>query len=124
MLYRSKNEVIEGSKNRPGAHSWFKSEGKYDAVINIPPTPNQELLNTVRNTLQGIRNVPGCSLRPQQSYGRTVLSQIMTTDIGTDKLCQRAKCMVCRKSDSNGGCRVQCPTYQIVCDRPPLQYKL
>ena len=73
----------------------------------------------IKRSLASIRNVPGTNVRPQQSFGPTILSQIMTRDIGTKTVCGRKNCLVCQKPGSKGKCQDQSITYQIACDRPP-----
>ena len=118
-VYRTKSQVQEAARLRPSKSTWFSKSGEFNAVINVPPTPDQELLNMTRKTLSEISYAPGTKVKVQQSFGTTIMSQIMTRDIGTNKLCTRDNCMVCSKSGSKGGCQDQSVTYQITCDRSP-----
>ena len=120
-LFRNKNEILDAARQRPDKSTWFRKAGAnpVDAVINIPPTPDQELLNMIKKTLSETRQCEGTKIRPQQSFGRTMLGQIMTTDVGTKKRCDRSDCLVCLDPQSKGGCRQESVTYQINCDRSP-----
>ena len=73
----------------------------------------------IKKTLSETRQCEGTKIRPQQSFGRTMLGQIMTTDVGTKKRCDRSDCLVCLDPQSKGGCRQESVTYQINCDRSP-----
>ena len=120
-FYRTKSEVQAAAKSRPDKSNWFRQAGKSaaDAVLNVPPTPNQELFNMIRNTLHETRQVEGTKVRAQQAFGRTMLDQIRTADIGSIKKCDRTDCLVCCDPESKGGCRQESVTYQIHCDRQP-----
>ena len=118
-LFQNKAEVQLASRNKPDKSNWFRGSGEVDAMFNVPPTPNQELLIQIRKTLAGVASVPGTRIRPQQSYGQTILQQVMTRDIGNMTTCDRNNCLVCCHPDTKGGCRKQSVTYQISCDRSP-----
>ena len=117
-LYRSKSEVVQ-NKTDINDQNWFKMNGEFDAVFNVPPTVDQELLNTIRNCIKDLPMVPGTKVKLQQAYGRTGLDNIMTRDIGSNKLCSRPKCMICRYPGSSGGCKKEGITYQMSCTRSP-----
>ena len=64
------------------------------------------------------------SVKATKSVGNTIMSQIMSRDIGTRKLNDRHNCLVCNKPGAKGGCQDQSVTYQIACDRLPCANRL
>ena len=94
-LFRTKEEVQESGRLRPDKSPWFKKNDDCDVILNIPPTPDQELLTMIKQTVSGIQPERGTRVRPIQSFGSKIISQIMTRDVGKLKSCNRSDCLVC-----------------------------
>ena len=121
--YRSKEEISNACLTRPDSSTWFRKDGT-DCIINIPPTPNQELLNAVKVRLDKLPEVNGIKCRVQQSYGRTIIDQLMTRDLVKNSLCDRNDCLICTQSSSKGQCKTESITYQIACNRHPCNQNI
>ena len=94
-LFRSRTEIKECSLNRPGKADWFQKSGDTDVILNVPPSQDQELLKSIRNQLSKVDQTVGTRVRPQQSYGSTILNQIMTRRLTNVTECNRQDCLVC-----------------------------
>ena len=116
-LFRTKDEIQESGMSKPDKTSWFKKYGDCDVIFNVPPTPDQELLGEINTALSGIHQDKGTKVKPIQSFGRTIISQIMTRDIGSSTLCDRKDCLVCIHPGSKGKCKLDNICYQINCNR-------
>ena len=120
-LFRTKEEVLEARKNKSNSRNWFNKSGEHDVVVNVPSTVNQQLLNSIRKTLGTVNQVKGTRVKLQQSYGRTIIDQLMTRNIGCQNLCDREDCLICLHPNSKGNCKKESVTYQISCSRPPCR---
>ena len=118
-LFRTREEIQEHSKNRPDKSNWYKQSGDVDVILNVPPTPDQELLDVIRGNLNKIDQSRGTRVRAQQSYGTSIINQIMTRRLNPSTTCNRKDCLVCSHEDSKGNCKVECVCYQISCKREP-----
>ena len=54
-MFRNKEEVQLAASNKPNKQDWYKKAGDFDAVLNVPPTLNQELLKSINSTLASIK---------------------------------------------------------------------
>ena len=117
-LYRSREQIQEARKSRSTKSSWFKKSGA-DAVINIPPSVNEELASQVKRKVDQLNLPDGCQVKVQQGYGRTVLSRVMTYNTKQSDGCQRPNCMTCRNGINDASCYSENINYQIRCDRTP-----
>ena len=106
-LFRTKDQILEAAKNRSDKINWFKQSGDTDVILNIPPTVDQKLLKSLRVGLNKVNQAKSTRVRPQQAYGRTVLSQIMTRTLDSKSTCDRQKCLVCNSEGSKGNCKVE-----------------
>lgn len=116
-LFRTKAQVQEAGINKPDKSTWFKRNDDCDAILNVPPTQDQELLGMIKLSLDN--GTVGTRVKPIQSFGSTIINQIMTRDIGRSKLCDRPECMICTHPGSKGKCKVENICYQVNCNREP-----
>ena len=63
-LFRTKDQVIQASKNKPSKADWFKTSGDFDVVLNVPPLLGQELIKSVHETLTKITPGHGIHTAP------------------------------------------------------------
>ena len=81
-------------------------------------------MNRVNKSVRELVAPPGCKVKVQQSYGRPLVTTVMSYDLQTKSLCDRQDCLVCTHGESKGRCRVEGVNYQISCNRPPCNTHL
>ena len=89
--------------------NWYK-EGGFDSVIFVTMTPNGELKKMYENEIRK----SGLRIRVVERTGRTLKSQLQTSNPFRKKNCGRNDCFVCTTSNI-GNCNTEGISYNIDC---------
>ena len=89
--------------------SWYK-EGGFNSVIFVTMTPNGELKKQYENEIRK----SGLRIRVVERTGRTLKSQLQTSNPFRKKNCGRNDCFVCTTSNI-GNCNTEGISYHIEC---------
>ena len=116
--YKRENKIQFYTKT-----GWHEKLG-YRAVINIPPTPNSQLANNVRNVLKSAQVPRGYKLMVRETNGISLKNKVCNfINPWPSKHCDRLKCLVCSSkkmgtsgSTRGGDCWTAGVTYSIVCN--------
>ena len=97
----------------------WATKGGCIAPIIIPPTPNSELLNMLREAAkQGA--LPGLEFKIVESGGRTIKSSIQISNPTASPWCQGGDCVACKAGGGSGGpCRKSNVVYKYSCQICP-----
>ena len=89
--------------------TWYK-RGGFDSVLFIPSTPEGKL----KRMYEEIIRRSGIRIKVIEKTGRTLKSQLQTSDPFRDPDCGRADCLVCT-TFGQGNCNTESITYRIDC---------
>ena len=99
-------------------HTWA-TKGGCIAPIIIPPTPNSELLNMLRDVAKA-EALPGLKFKIVESGGKTIKSSMQKSNPTFSGSCQGGDCVACRGGrESAGGCRKSNVVYEYRCQLCP-----
>ena len=107
-MHRPKNwqraERIEEKERKK--KTWYKQG--FDSVLFVPTTPDGKLKKMYEEVIRR----SGMRLRVIERTGRTLKSQLQTTNPFKDPNCGRADCFVC-STLGQGNCKTESITYKI-----------
>ena len=89
---------------------WYK-QGGFDTVLFVPSTPKGKLKHVYENEIKK----SGIRMKVVERTGRTLKSQLQTSNPFRTGGCTRADCLICTTS-RKGNCRSESVTYQIECE--------
>ena len=99
-------------------HTWA-TKGGCIAPIIIPPTPNSELLNMLRDVAKA-EALPGLKFKIVESGGKTIKSSMQKSNPTSSGSCQGGDCVACRGGrESAGSCRKSNVVYEYRCQLCP-----
>ena len=102
-----KHERMEEKQRK--AKNWYKSNG-FDSVVFVPMTPGNKLKHMYENEIKK----SGIRIKVIERTGRTLKSQLQTSNPFKGKLCGRQDCFVCTTTGI-GNCNTESITYKITC---------
>ena len=88
---------------------WYK-RGGFDSVLFVPATPEGKLKRMYEEIVRG----SGIRMKVVEKTGRTLKSQLQTSDPFRDPDCGREDCLVCT-TFGQGNCNTESVTYRIDC---------
>ena len=99
-------------------HNWA-TRGGYIAPIIVPPTPNSELLNMLRDVARSEAQ-PGLKFKIVEGGGRTVKRAVQQSNPTGSNGCQGGDCVACKGGRGAGGsCRKSNVLYEVACQLCP-----
>ena len=123
-LYRPKEyernaRRVEKQKKK---HSWANSGG-YIAPIFVPPTPNGDLANELKQIAESEAEA-GVNFRIVETGGRSIKSMIQKSNPTGTSGCEDGDCLPCRTGKGSGGnCRCCGINSQVECQLCPPDRK-
>ena len=117
---RSFQKEERRKKKRDKKRSWA-SKGGCIAPIMIPPTPNSELLNMLREIAQSEAQ-PGLKFKIIETGGRTIKEMVQKSNPTAPRTCNAGDCCVCH-GEGGGGCRKSNVLYEFTCKLCPEDNK-
>ena len=111
-LNRPKNwHRVERIKQKEAKRrEWYK-QGGFDTVLFVPSTPKGKLKHMYENEIKK----SGIRMKVVERTGRTLKSQLQTSNPFKTGGCTRADCFICTTS-RKGNCQTESVTYQIECE--------
>ena len=88
---------------------WYK-QGGFDSVLFIPSTPKSKLKHMCEDAIKK----SGIRIKVVERTGRTLKSQLQTSNPFREGGCKRIDCFVCTTS-RRGKCQTESVTYRIEC---------
>ena len=88
---------------------WYK-QGGFDSVLFIPTTPNGKL----KRMYEDVIRKSGIRMKVVERTGRTLKSQLQTSNPFREPSCGREDCFVC-STYGQGNCNTESVTYRIDC---------
>ena len=115
-MHRPKDyQKVERMKSKRMKKNTWATKGGCIAPIIIPPTPNSELLNMLRETAKA-EALPGLKFKILESGGRTIKSSVQVSNPTATGGCQGGDCAACRGGRGSGGpCRKSNVFYEYSC---------
>ena len=89
--------------------NWYRNGG-FDTVLFIPVTPNKVLKRMYENEIKK----SGIRIKVVERTGRTLKSQLQTSNPFKDKHCNREDCFICTTTNV-GNCNTESVTYEVTC---------
>ena len=89
--------------------TWYK-QGGFDTVLFIPTTPDGQLKKMYENVIRR----SGIRMKVVERTGRTLKSQLQTSNPFREENCDREDCFVCT-TFGRGNCNTESITYRIDC---------
>ena len=96
-------------QNEKKRRNWYK-QGGFDSVLFVPTTPKGKLKCMYENVIQR----SGIRIKVVERTGRTLKSQLQTSDPFRQGNCERVNCFVCTTT-GKGNCETESITYKIEC---------
>ena len=116
-LYRPKswhkNERLETKERKKT--TWYK-RGGFDSVIFVPSTPDGKLKRMYQTEIRK----SGLRIKVIEKRGRTLKSQLQTSNPFRQEGCARPNCFVCTTT-KKGNCNTESVTYKINCEGEECQ---
>ena len=101
-------------------HTW-STKGGYIAPIMVPPTPNSELLNMMREVAEK-ESDDGLRFKIIETGGRTVKREVQQSNPTATHGCTSCDCLACKDGrGKGGGCRRSNALYQVQCKQCPTE---
>ena len=91
-------------------NNWYRNGG-FDSVLFVTMTPNGELKRRYEKEIRK----SGLRIKVIERAGRTLKSQLQTSNPFREKICGRVDCFVCTTSNI-GNCDTEGITYKIQCE--------
>ena len=111
-----KEERLKDKKRK--RYNWG-TKGGCIAPIIIPPTPNSELLQMLREVAR-VETQPGLKFKIVESGGRTIKSSVQKSNPTATPACQGGDCVACSgDGGSKGSCRKSNVVYEYACQLCP-----
>ena len=89
--------------------TWYK-RGGFDSVLFVPATPAGKLKKLYENAIRQ----SGIRMKVVERTGRTIKSQLQTSNPFRKKKCDREDCFICT-TDGKGNCFTESVNYKICC---------
>ena len=104
--WRRAERIVEKEEKKK---TWYK-RGGFDSVLFIPTTPNGRL----KSMYEGVIRRSGIRMKVVERTGRTLKSQLQTSDPFKEPGCGREDCLICT-TFGQGNCNTESITYRIDC---------
>ena len=110
-IHRPKNWNREerNKQKEEKKRSWYK-RGGFDSVLFVPTTPSGKLKKLYENAIR----TSGIRMKVVERTGRTLKSQLQTSNPFRKNNCKREDCFICT-TDGKGNCFTESVTYKIKC---------
>ena len=99
-------------QNQKKKMKWYK-QGGFHSVLFIPTTPDGKLKQMYENVIRE----SGIRIKVVERTGRTLKSQLQTSNPFRQKECGRQDCFICTTT-KKGNCNTEGITYKIECEEP------
>jgi hypothetical protein len=94
---------------------WYK-QGGFDSVLFVPATPNGKLKHMYEEEIRR----SGLRIKIVERTGRTIKSQLQTSDPYRPTECGRLDCFICA-TGGKGNCETENITYKLECEGLPCR---